>query len=338
VIHSYRVYGLNCVANTPIPGLWLGEFPEEETDVSLQINADAGQWVEQLRTLPASQINRKPSPAGLVESQPSITVFGRNAFFQLAYADGTQFVIDGDANRLWGRCSPPLATEDLAVYLRGPALGFTLRLRGIISLHASAVALRNRAVLFCGSSESGKSTIAAALSLRGNRVLCDDIAAFNFRHGAIHIEPGYPRVCLWPDAVRGLLGTADALPRLTPTWDKCFLPLDGEKAAFEEQPLPAAVIYLLAGRSESNAPRIEEISPREALLELVRNTYMNWSLDRQKRAAEFRRLSEIVEQISVRRLIPHLHSWRMDELCSLITTDAVALIKGRQSVVALPAH
>jgi hypothetical protein len=334
VSYSYRLYGLNCIANISIAGLWPAQFSQEQADIHLQITADAPPWVQQTRTLPASSVHQKPLADGLPDSQLSVTVFGRNAFFRLAYSDGTQFVIDGTAKRLWGSCSSPLSADDLAVYLRGPALGFILRLRGIISLHASAISLLNRAVLFCGSSESGKSTIAAALSLRGNGVLCDDIAPFSFSDGSVHVEPGYPRVCLWPDAVQGLLGTPDALPPLTPTWDKRFLPLDGETAAFETQRLPAAVIYLLAGRSESNAPRIEEISLREALLELVQNTYMNWFLDREQRAAEFHRLSEIVAQVSVRRLIPQLNSWRMDELCRLITSDAVALINARQSVAA----
>jgi hypothetical protein len=325
VIYSYRVYGLNCISDAPIPGLWPGEFPRSEADICLQIGVGPPQWVERVLSLPASQIHRKPLARGFVESMPSVTVFGRNAAFELAYSDGTRFVADGAAKRLWGACSPPSYGDDLAVYLRGPALGFTLRLRGITCLHASAVCVRGGAVLFCGPSEAGKSTIAAALSLRRSTVLCDDIAALSIRNAALHVEAGYPRICLWPDAVRGVLGSRNALPQLTPTWEKCFLSLDGTIANFEPQGRPLSVIYVLAERTEADSPRIEEITPRQALLELVQNTYMNWLLDKEQRAREFEVLSNLVTRVPVRRIVPHIDPARIAALCDLIVLDSQSL-------------
>jgi len=338
VIYSYRVYGLNCRANVPIPGLRREEFPSEEPDICLHISSAPPEWVYEAWTLSASEIHRKPAADGLLGSQPCVTVFGNNAYFQLAYGDGTQFVMDGAGKSLWGTCSAPLSAEDLAVYLRGPALGFALRLRGITSLHASAVVIRSMAVLFCGSSESGKSTTAAALSLQGRAVLCDDIAPLS-RHNAVYqVEPGYSRICLWPDVVRILLGTPNALPRLTPTWEKCFLPLDGAIANYEEQRRPLAIIYVLADRDNADAPRIDEIAPREALVELVKNTYMNWFSDRKQRAAEFHDLSEIVTRVPVRRIVPHLQSSRIHDLCGLITSDAEDVITNRRPAGILAAR
>jgi hypothetical protein len=149
--------------------------------------------------------------------------------------------------------------------------------------------------------------------------LSDGVAGFQ-------VEPGYPRICLWPDAVRDLLGQPDALPRLTPSWEKCFLPLDGNNASFEGRRKPLGAVYMLAPRAaEANAPRIEEVGPREALLELVQNTYMNWLLDRDQRAAEFDALSKLVTQVPVRRIVPHADSGRIGELCDLILADARCL-------------
>src|SRR5262249_2798013 len=82
-------------------------------------------------------------------------------------------------------------------------------------------------------------------------------------------------------------------------------------------------IYLLAARTEQDdAPRVEEVSAREALLELVQSTYMNWLLDKEQRAAEFEVLGKLVAQIPVRRIVPHRDPARIPALCDLILEDA----------------
>jgi hypothetical protein len=164
--------------------------------------------------------------------------------------------------------------------------------------------------------------------------LCDDIATINEKNEAFQMESGCPRVCLWPDAVLDLLGSTDALPRLIPAWEKCFLPLDGSRARFEPNKQAVGAIYLLAPRGEqTNAPRVEDLSSREALLELVKNTYMNWLLDRRQRAAEFNSLSKLVSQVPVRRIVPHSDPRRMGALCDLIADDVQRLIVRTVSTV-----
>jgi hypothetical protein len=217
-----------------------------------------------------------------------------------------------------------MVLDDLAVYLRGPVLGFILRLRGATALHSSAVCINGKAVALCGTSASGKSTTAAALSLRGIPVLSDDIVAITEgQNGAFCAEPGHPHICLWPNSVEHLLGYEDALPRLVSSWDKRYLPLDGVRAHFEAARRPLSLIYVLAPRAGcAYAPRIEPLGKREALLALVQNTYMNWLLDRQQRAAEFEMLSKVVDHIQVRRVVPHVDPARLNGLCDLIVHDA----------------
>jgi hypothetical protein len=337
VNHSYRAYGLTLSSDNSISGL-CPEINSRPPDVVVELSPDPPVWVQQACNLPTSVARRKGEIAEIIGQPFKLTAFGAGEFFELAYADGARFVTDRAGSRLWGTCSDLLTMEDLAVYLRGPVSGFLLQRRRVSALHASAVCLAEHAVVLCGHSEAGKSTTAAALAMRGVPILCDDIAALVRQENSFYVEPAYPRICLWPNAVRDLFGAPDALPRLTPTWEKCFLPLDGAMAVFEAQRRSLAVIYILAERDELHAPRIEEIAPREALLELVRNTYMNWFLDQKQRAAEFHTLSEIVAQVSVRRIVPHLHSSGIGELCNLIMTNALALISSRQSAVVLPAR
>ena len=239
------------------------------------------------------------------------------------YSDGTRFVVDEAAERMWGTFLPPQTIEDLATYFLGPVMGFLLRQKHITCLHASAVELLGRAVAFSGDAGFGKSTTAAALALRGIPVLSEDILPLEFAEERYWAIPGYPRVCLWPDAVAKLTGHPDGLPRLTPTWTKRYLPLDGNRGKFTAEKKPLSLIYLLGERSaEANAPRIDEVRPREALLELVQNTYMNWLLDRERRAEEFDELCKVVRKIPVRRIVPHTDGAEIGNLCERILEDA----------------
>jgi len=207
-----------------------------------------------------------------------------------------------------------------------------LRSRHITSLHASAVEFFGHAVAFSGDAGVGKSTTATALALRGTPVLSEDISPLQESADGFRVFPGYPRICLWPDSVAHLLGSAEALPRLTPVWEKRFLPLDGIRGRFSPEPLPLGLIYLFAPRAENDiAPRVEHIRPREALLNLVQNTYMNWLLDREQRAIEFDTLSRLVQQVPVRRIVPHKDPGRIAEMCELIRKDADELLKERKS-------
>jgi len=89
--------------------------------------------------------------------------------------------------------------------------------------------------------------------------------------------------------------------------EKFFLPLDGRNAKFEKHRQDIGAVYVFSPRvDQADAPRIEAMSFREALLSLVQNTYMNWLLNRKQRAAEFDALGKLVMQVPIRRIVPHL--------------------------------
>jgi hypothetical protein len=322
VNYSYRAYGLTLCSDTPLHSL--KQYPDHsgKFDVVLSLSSEPD-WLWQMTRLP-SRIDH-PEPEALERGDPTfaLTSFGADQFFELSYRDGARFVVDAAAERLWGTCPPPLTIEDVATYLLGPVMGFILRRRGVLALHASAVCIHGQAVLLCGESQTGKSTTAAALALKGVPVLCEDITPLCESPGGFQVKPGYPRVCLWPDAVQILLGSADALPQLTPTWEKYFLPLDGIRAKFEDRPSLLGAVYLMGPRTVGdNVPRIEQVSATASLLDLVQNTYMNTLLNRAQRAAEFDVLSRMVMKIPVRRIVPHTDPSQVGALCDLIVEDA----------------
>jgi len=332
VNYEYIAYGLSLRSDVELPGLrqGTGQFVSRPVSLTTQRKPE---WANEAFRLPFEVIHSLPAEPESGDPAFVVRESDGGGFFQLSYSDGTEFLVDARAELVWGNHSAPLTIEDLSTYLLGPVMGFVLRRRGVTPLHASAVRIGDAAVAIAGDAGAGKSTTAAALALRGSATLCEDIAALHESEGRFCVEPGYPRVCLWPDAVEKLLGSRDALPNLTPTWDKKFLGLDGVRARFEPSRMPLNAIYLLGVRSEEEvAPRIEEASAREALLELVRNTYMNLFLSREQRAAEFELLSRLVNHVPCKRLIPHRDAIKIGKLCELIERDARTIAGNRQQM------
>jgi hypothetical protein len=245
----------------------------------------------------------------------------------LKYGDGTRFVLDESCTKLWGQPGAALSHEDLCVYLLGPVMGFLLRGRGLSPLHASAISMPGHAVALVGDAGAGKSTTAAALALRGWPVLCEDVCAFDEERSGFEVRPAYPRISLWPDSVKALFSSADALPLIVHGWEKRFLQLDGGLARFAGTPAPLATIYFLAPRSsDPSAPSVQPISAQAAVLELVQNTYMNWLLDTRQRATEFDVLCRLANTVACFRAVPSQDPARLPQLAALIESEALRTV------------
>jgi hypothetical protein len=247
------------------------------------------------------------------------------AHFRFRYGDGTEFWIDRAGAEIHASWPDASTLEDTSIYLLGPVLGFALRLRGIPCLHASAVEVGGRAVALLGGAAAGKSTTAAAFARLGYPVLTDDVAPILERNDALHIQPAYAQLRLWPDSAALLFGSEDALPRLTPTWSKRALDLQGHGHAFRGEPLPLAAIYLLGNRTPAGEVRIEPLSAREALRTLLAHSYVGYLLDRSLREREFASFARIAAGIPVRHLAARDDPAQIFNLCSRILADCEAI-------------
>ena len=246
--------------------------------------------------------------------------------YRLRYADGIAFALDDAGRRIDARWPEPWTIDDVATYLLGSVLAFALRLRGSTCLHASAVAVDERAVAFVGAVGAGKSTLAAALARRGYPVIADDVVALAETDEGFVVHPGPPRIRLWPDSTRALFGAEDALPRLTPSWDKRFVDVTEAPYRSADRALPLAAVYLLGDRSAASAsPRLEELSAAAGLMALVANTQANRLLDGRMRAQEFACLGRLAAMIGVRRLLPADDLASLSRLCDCVVADASRL-------------
>ena len=312
---DYRcsIYGLGIVTNRIIPGVPASTIASEDLRISF------GSLPAWFHTAPgeACYVADYKSECG----EPALRVFRLldGKYYRFYYADQTQFVIDRSGSEVWAEWSSPLTLEDTATYLLGPVLGFVMLLRGVVCLHASAVAIGNEAIALVGPAGTGKSTTAAAFAERGYSVLAEDVVTLDDRGDRFLVRPGYPCIRLWPPAVKALYGSETHLPKLTPNWDKCYLDLSER---FQGEPLPLAAIYQLGERRhDSVAPFVEKLDRTEGLMALVANTYATKLMDKQMRAREFELLTRVVGNVSVRRITPHADPARINQLCDVILND-----------------
>ena len=330
----HLIYGLRIAANRAIPGLLPLVEPDAEFDLRVRLKGTPA-FPPGAPNSPADFFYASPCPGS--NGQPSLRVarLAGGTCFGLFYSDGARFAVDREGREVWADWPEDYSLEDAATYLVGPVLGFVLRLRGVTPLHASAIAVDDQAIALVGLPGAGKSTTAAAFAHRGFAVLSDDVVALEDAGNRFRVAPGYPRVNLWPDSVRTLLGSEDALPRITPTWAKHYLPLDQNGRRFQSQQLPLGAVYFLGERQPGlSAPVIEEVPAGEALLTLVANTYVNYLLDRDMRHREFDLLSRLVAGVPVRRLRPSADPSGVLALCDAIAGDARRVMNSSPAAVA----
>jgi hypothetical protein len=320
----YSVFGLLMHSNLPLHGVVPINSTTSSPDIELHLGISP---YPERGNLSLEEELAYVSSHSAETGEPGLRVWRvtKGEFLRIAYSDGTQFWLDRKRERLWSVWPEKLSLEDTASYLLGPILGLLLRLRGITCLHASAVAFNERSVAFVGAAGAGKSTTAAAFARDGYGVLSDDIVALVEQEGAFHVMPAYPHLALWPDSVKMLYGSSEALPRFIPDWDKRRLDLGNQGTRFESRPLPLGAIYILGERRSDPAPYLERVRPKSALLSLVAETYANKILDREMRANEFAVLGRLVTAIPIRQVHPHENANRLKELCNVIREDLATL-------------
>jgi hypothetical protein len=204
--------------------------------------------------------------------------------------DGREIIIDP---------LPGTAESLIRLPLLGAALSMAIHQRGLVGLHASAVAIDGKAVAFMGQSGLGKSTMAASLYARGHAVLADDLVVLDPREdGTVMLLPSFPELKLFPESLIAALGdNPEGLPKLISGLDKrARLAPYG----FTTDPFPIKALYLL---DNSATLSLELISPLERIPHLIRESYgarkfKHW-LKGQKASAHLRQCSEVAKRVPI---------------------------------------
>jgi len=310
----FRVSGLSIESDAPIPGLRSSEFTGDP-DVCVRMHGtastpracnDAAVWYL--------------SPYSDERNLPLLTIHVVGSRFLLSYAEGMTFLINASGSAIDAWWPPPLTDADAADYLLGSVLAFVLRLRGTVPLHASAIVIDERAIVFAGAPGAGKSSTAAAFARLGHPVLSDDIVVIADEDGVIMAHPSHGHLSVWPDTAQGLFAS-ESLPQHSAVYPKHRVDLIERGYPFRDSAVPIDAICILGRRSPgARSAIVRSLRPHHALVALVGQTYSNYLLDRTMREREFDLLGRAVDAV---RVVEVSFGDRLDDL--VLSCQALAL-------------
>jgi hypothetical protein len=290
----YTAYGLGIHSFLPLPELIAAE---QKADVLFRLGKVNGVNLEML------------------DEERSFKATSDEAYYYLESVgkflvrEGREVIIDPN---------PGADKRAIRLCLLGPLLALILHQRQLLVLHASAVANGDKAIVFLGGHGWGKSTLAAALHLQGQKMLADDVTAIQMDSNCPKVLPGFPQFKLWPNAVTALGENPEALPVLQPDFAKRAFRVT---ACLPRGPLPLKHIYVLATGEHLE---IESLRPQEALLELIRHSYAshfgNHLFHATGIVTHFKQCARLVQNV-------RLHRFRRPASLSTIDEHASMLIR-----------
>jgi energy-coupling factor transporter ATP-binding protein EcfA2 len=314
-------YGLRLRSSTELPGL-VSAAEDEPIDVDITLGTLAE------LDKPHSTVTWYKSPERDSANEPLVTInfLPKTRSYHLKFLDGTQFIVNNAGTRIAGMWPDHMYLEDCVTNLTGPVLGFTLRLRGRSCLHASCVLINGEAIAIAGHQGAGKSTTAGMLNELGCPAITDDILVTTVSPRGCEVTPGYPQLRLWPDSTKGIFGSIDALPQLTPDWDKRALNLDTRNLADCHTRYPLRAVFFLQPRQAISEPEILRLSQKDTLLNLLANAYASRLLTDKMKATDLKVFSEIARQVAGYKLTPQNQITDLRRLCDSLLETVTATI------------
>jgi hypothetical protein len=210
------------------------------------------------------------------------------------------------------------------IQLLGIVLGLWLELRGVPTLHASAAVVDGCAVAVLGAKGEGKTTLITALTAAGHPLLVDDLLALEVREKEVVAHPGYPMLRLWPEQADYFLGHHASLPLVHPRFTKRRVTVGGSFGVHHPYLAPLTHVYL-PERSDCEQPAIERVATRDALIALMRHSFLREAIHPFNLAGpRLATFAELIRHVSVRRLVYPPGFERLPELVAAIESDVNA--------------
>ena len=249
-LNNYRIGPFLYVTELLLPELPLAA-PEGERPVNIRLGATPAALSAPLATAESYEAN---------DTEFLLRLPGIATYY---VRDGVEIVVQKDAG------APEL---DVRSYLMGNLFAVLCHQRGLLPLHASAIATPQGAVAFLGASGAGKSSIAAFLARRGHRILADDICLVDpAAPREQRVLPMAPWLKLWSATLDAMGESSQGLPRIFSDDEKYRYVLQQPEA-----PTPLAELILLERAEDQTGASFEALAPVHALHAVLDFTYQSW--------------------------------------------------------------
>ncbi len=274
--HFYRLGGLIIASELPLPGLL--RLAPQPADVSIRIGI--APFLTDKRDAREIESGCLATPEEYFHTFPGIVTF--------YIRGGKEIVLQPlDLSRL----------KELHSLLYSVIFAVVFHRRGMLPLHASAIAVKDRIFGFLGRSGAGKSTLAAHLERRGYQVTADDLLLLsNTGQGVTRVTPCAPWLKLWDDAFDGIGKQTVGLEPIAGKDSKYMVPLPQN---LPEETLPLAALFVLESNTDDET-QFTRLAPAAAVAKLMLYVYPILLIHKLGNSAElFQQCAEILEHVPV---------------------------------------
>jgi hypothetical protein len=245
--HYYTLFGLTVRSEIELPELRPADAGGADVDIGL-------------RDLGAAAPARDVAGLRLTADGVVLCVPGTSRYL---IEQGCRIFVDPEAG---------VSPRNVRLFLLGSAFGALLHQRGLLPLHANAIAIEGRAVAFTGRSGAGKSTLASLFHDRGHCLLSDDVCVIDSDGaGQPIVHAGIPHMRLWRDSLERSGRTAGDFEAVLDGRDKFTVPA---RWSGTPESVPLAAVFTLASSGDDvGRIGIRRLRGAEALKALIANTY-----------------------------------------------------------------
>jgi hypothetical protein len=284
----YRAYGVTVASDLALPELGAVELQQPDLIVVGGPDvADRSAW---------RWVARRPDDS----AAPWLSIGVRDGARLLAFGGGIDFTVSEDVTTIVCHRNDGIPATTLRHLLIDQVVPLVLAQRGSLVLHGSACVLDEAAVAFVGGPGTGKSSLAAALSRAGAAILADDAVRVDVDGGRASASLAYAGVRVWPDMLPA--GTPpDRAPSVAHYTSKRRLTA-GDGLRFGPDRAPLRDVFVLDTNPASGVVAVEDLAARQAVLAILRCSFLLDVLDRTAVTAHFDRAAMLCGHVRVRTL------------------------------------
>ncbi len=298
-MYFYSAYGLGIQSEIPLPALMPSEAP---ADITMRFG--------------------NVTPIDPVAAHTSLSLqFREDKAFFFVRGLGSGQAVSG--REIMGAPEPDMEQELMQFLAQGPGLSVLLYQRGYLTLHAGCVRIGDGAIAFMGESGAGKSTIAAALHVRGHELIADDVTVINNFGTRPETYPGYPGLNLLPDGAKHFGARFEKFVNTTTLDAKTRFHL---QSGLPQVPIPLTKIYLLCDGPHSS---ITPLAGHRAAYELVKHSYWIRVMHDFRPSLYFLRCAQLSAAIPIMMLMRPKEMSALPRIADSIEKDALLSGAGR---------
>jgi hypothetical protein len=299
------------------------------SDFPLRIaRLSAGEPAFDFRLLPPQEVMLEPAhwvrDSASQDRAPWLSIAENRGAYLLRFHELADFTLLDAGSVIECRPRKDTPPETIRHLFLDQVLPMALACQGRIVLHGAAVQSPRGALVILGESGWGKSTLTAALALRGCPLLTDDCLLLEEREDQFYCLPSYSAVRLWPDSATALFGGEIRPPRVAHYSAKRLIDSHDFGLESAKGAIPLWRIYALSSPAQAESIQTIEITPlsgKAALMKITENSFLLDPSDQSVMARRFHSFGKLASSIAVRRLtIPREYAW-LSIACETILAD-----------------